>query len=964
MSSPRVAAPNQRAQELYNIAMSILSGSFSGLNADPEELLQKATNLKHIPASVELAILLLEKDGGGIKSAVGYLQQALKNKYEPPLVNFYLGHCSHHGLGIEINWVDAEKYYTAAIAEIKELKKQNKSSERYNEIYIHALIACAEMHAKGINGKIDLDKAIILLSAAESAGSLNASFNLAVHLLQKSHDLPDNAQKKKLQALWLTKIKALATKRFVDAEYFLAVFHHPDKKVVDTELLIAEDDIEKSIELFWRAALGGKIQALYDLSHIYVDLNEFEQSNKIMALGAHMGHARCCLEYGLRLYLTDKTNSDNKLDGFRLIKNAADANDRDAQYEFAHICIEEFRLLAINDWEHTLYIQGMSYLRKAVANKNFLSFYELAVTLIEFPGENPLESYEEAKANIALLQKYPNTIPNMQILKNNALFLLEIIADNIKKLPIAEPVKLTNTSTQKNKPKKLIQNKPAISTPPNKNSSTYAALRKKDKSVNTELAPLPADQKSESKTSDKLPIPLSQLTDSPTIEPVKATVIVEPCTALQTTQKASNEYAVTCKLPKNLPTEAFYCLNKLTSQGYEAYVFGGLVRNYLCGKDSQKDDIDIVTNAPMKVIEETFGQLRNDKRPALCRFKYEKRICDITSSPELILLQKALQSDFTINTFFANEDCEVFDVTKRALNDLNDTACQLKALNSDRESYQSDPFRILRYLYFRASGFSGGIQRHDMIQYLWTLRQQFDTFRSIKPSNSDEVDSKATQAATFYEKFDGAICKFLMSGKANAAFRELYANDFFEIFFPGTTLYAETINWLMWRFYAIDASITNTGQSFTVTRNHIYALLLAAIINFSDNFHAELQHKLEIHPFPRNLRWKLSANEVLIWFNEKIAFAAVPAPLRNQLIVANFRATQAKPPQYAASNQEHYVSTQNSPIFPTATPAPTYFSSSMQQGYARYNHFNQSAQQITNQAPVQTTQFQQVYKHY
>ena len=45
-------------------------------------------------------------------------------------------------------------------------------------------------------------------------------------------------------------------------------------------------------------------------------------------------------------------------------------------------------------------------------------------------------------------------------------------------------------------------------------------------------------------------------------------------------------------------------LNKLYENGYEAYIVGGFVRDYLLGIES--NDIDISTNAPIDVIKKLF----------------------------------------------------------------------------------------------------------------------------------------------------------------------------------------------------------------------------------------------------------------------------------------------------------------------------------------------------------------------
>lgn len=152
-------------------------------------------------------------------------------------------------------------------------------------------------------------------------------------------------------------------------------------------------------------------------------------------------------------------------------------------------------------------------------------------------------------------------------------------------------------------------------------------------------------------------------------------------------------------------------IDVLVKNGYEAYIVGGYVRDYLLGVESK--DIDICTNAPIEVIMKLFKG-----RGIAFRQYYAFHIdengysYDITSyrkelryrrnKPSEIALAKdlgtdLLRRDFTINTLAIDPNGRLIDLLG-AMKDIN--AKVLKVVGDTDKKLREDKTRIIRAIRF------------------------------------------------------------------------------------------------------------------------------------------------------------------------------------------------------------------------------------------------------------------------
>ena len=152
-------------------------------------------------------------------------------------------------------------------------------------------------------------------------------------------------------------------------------------------------------------------------------------------------------------------------------------------------------------------------------------------------------------------------------------------------------------------------------------------------------------------------------------------------------------------------------LKKLEINGYQAFIVGGYVRNYLLGIETY--DVDICTNALPKDIIET---LKLDKKTTdnygCVNIKTKKYNIDITTfrkesnyqmrKPRTINYINDLKidlkrRDFTINAILLNSNEEIIDYYN-GIKDLENKT--IKCIGNVKEKLQEDPLRILRAVRF------------------------------------------------------------------------------------------------------------------------------------------------------------------------------------------------------------------------------------------------------------------------
>ncbi len=151
-------------------------------------------------------------------------------------------------------------------------------------------------------------------------------------------------------------------------------------------------------------------------------------------------------------------------------------------------------------------------------------------------------------------------------------------------------------------------------------------------------------------------------------------------------------------------------LEKITNEGFNAYLVGGFVRDYLLGIKSL--DIDICTNALPKDLHKIFPVNNNSNEYGGFNLQIKKYNIDITTfrkelkyegrKPTEIVYINSLEEDikrrdFTINAICMDKNEKIIDLVD-GVNDLNNH--QIKMLGDISEKLQEDPLRILRAIRF------------------------------------------------------------------------------------------------------------------------------------------------------------------------------------------------------------------------------------------------------------------------
>ena len=152
-------------------------------------------------------------------------------------------------------------------------------------------------------------------------------------------------------------------------------------------------------------------------------------------------------------------------------------------------------------------------------------------------------------------------------------------------------------------------------------------------------------------------------------------------------------------------------VKRIIESGYEAYIVGGYVRDYLLGMPSK--DIDICTNAPIEEIMKLFeGRGRAFKEYYSFHIEENDYTYDITTYREELKYRRnkpvelkvakdlktdLLRRDFTINTFAIDSNGKLVDLLN-ARADLN--AKLIRVVGNTYDKFNEDKTRIIRALRF------------------------------------------------------------------------------------------------------------------------------------------------------------------------------------------------------------------------------------------------------------------------
>jgi len=152
-------------------------------------------------------------------------------------------------------------------------------------------------------------------------------------------------------------------------------------------------------------------------------------------------------------------------------------------------------------------------------------------------------------------------------------------------------------------------------------------------------------------------------------------------------------------------------LDKLIDNGYEAYIVGGFVRDYLLGIESY--DVDIATSAkPIDVIdifslnngtEDNYGSVyikdklyNYDITTYRKELKYEDRK-PIEYEYASFLEEDIIRRDFTINSMYMSNDGSIIDIYN-GKKDLEDKI--IRCIGDIETKMTEDPLRMLRAIRF------------------------------------------------------------------------------------------------------------------------------------------------------------------------------------------------------------------------------------------------------------------------
>lgn len=157
---------------------------------------------------------------------------------------------------------------------------------------------------------------------------------------------------------------------------------------------------------------------------------------------------------------------------------------------------------------------------------------------------------------------------------------------------------------------------------------------------------------------------------------------------------------------------ALKLIEEITSRGFQAYIVGGFVRDYILGINS--NDIDITTSATPKDIKEIFTDsclpsedygsvtvIKKGIRFEITTFRKETGYIDNRRPTEVKyidnLYEDLLRRDFTINTICMDVDGNIVDMLN-GQHDLEEKV--IRTVGDPKVRFEEDVLRILRAIRF------------------------------------------------------------------------------------------------------------------------------------------------------------------------------------------------------------------------------------------------------------------------
>lgn len=202
---------------------------------------------------------------------------------------------------------------------------------------------------------------------------------------------------------------------------------------------------------------------------------------------------------------------------------------------------------------------------------------------------------------------------------------------------------------------------------------------------------------------------------------------------------------------------ALKLLGEISDKGYQAYIVGGFVRDYILGIDS--NDIDINTNATPQEVKEIFKDsclpnedygsvtvIKKGIRFEITTFRKEMAYIDNRRPTEIQyiddLYQDLLRRDFTINTLCMNKDGEIIDFLG-GRSDIDNKI--VRTVGKAKIRFEEDSLRILRAVRFATIlGFKLDSETRDAIVSTRELLRNLSYYRKKEELDKIFASSKAS----------------------------------------------------------------------------------------------------------------------------------------------------------------------------------------------------------------------------
>lgn len=327
-----------------------------------------------------------------------------------------------------------------------------------------------------------------------------------------------------------------------------------------------------------------------------------------------------------------------------------------------------------------------------------------------------------------------------------------------------------------------------------------------------------------------------------------------------------------CTLARPLPTNLSDVMQKLLDKGYQSYVVGGFVRDALLG--GTNEDFDLVTDAPVAIVEEIFTAPASEQRSTLVRFKIEKQFFDISCNVNLTaqgIVDDAMRRCFSINALYADINTNVYDPTGIGLIDLKNK--KIRSILPTNECF-SDIVKIFRYLKLLRLDLNPS---HD-INF---IKNKFAQFKIKVEKISAEindittiVDGKNTQLtfnsmhdqrrnlleerATLLESFKYYFVKYFQEGDPAENYLLLKVSGFFDIFYninPSNTVADAWIKQCLTN-YAQD--LKNNNVSFASAMISLFSIIASTMIDQADT---DISQLIKQNYFPLDFCFNQELNQ-------------------------------------------------------------------------------------------------------